>query len=440
MPRYGLNEIMQLYAPKVATAIVIANMIGTGVFTTLGFQLLELQSPVLILVLWAVGGLSAVCGAMCYAELGARYPGSGGEVHFLGTLVHPYAGFLSGCVSATIGFAAPTALAALTFGTYLSAVSEHVNPAWAATVLIVSLVLIHAKTHSRSGSGQYLLTTLKLCLIVFFIVWALLKGPYFTDQLSFTAPIAWRDAFGASSAVALIFINYAYSGWNAATYILSEMENPAKNLPKVLLFGCGLVAVLYVLLNAVFIVSAPISELRGKVEIGFVVANSIAGEAGGTVIAIVLAGILISTVSAMVLAGPRALQRLGEDNRLFAPLAKRNRDGIPTRAILFMAAIALVFLWTSTFREILLFSGLMMAANTFVTVVALFISRRNPQPTLNKTFQVPFFPLPALIFLGITGWTVVYSVQEYPTQLLLLVLVSIIGFPLYKRHHLTPSD
>ena len=427
---------MELYSPKVATAIVVANMIGTGVFTTLGFQLLELESPLVILTLWALGGVVALCGAMCYAELGARHPGSGGEVHFLTTLIHPYAGFLSGCVSASVGFAAPTALAALTFGTYLSSVHESVNPLYAATLLIVVLVFVHAQTHRTSGSGQYFFTVLKVALIAIFIVWALVSRPEQIEQLLVVSDFEWTKMFGSSAAVAMIFINYAYSGWNAATYISGETVEPSKNLPAVLFVGCGMVAIVYVVLNAVFLMSAPVADLKGKVEIGFVVAKALSNERGAQMVALILAGILISTVSAMVLAGPRALQRLGEDNRLFAPLAKRNRDGIPARAIVVMALIALVFLWTATFREILLFSGLIMSINTFTTVVSLFVSRSKRQADGVETFQVPLFPLPAIIFMGITGWTLVYTTLQYPIQILVLAFVGLVGFPVYKRFSL----
>ena len=169
------HSFVKAYAPKVAFAIVVANMVGTGVFTSLGFQLLSLSDTRLILLLWAVGGLCALCGALCYAELGVRHPESGGEYHFLSVLVHPYAGFVSGLVSATVGFAAPVALAALTFGNYLKAGGLPLEPRITATGLIALLVLLHARTRRDSASGQVWLTALKLALIALFIVLALVN-------------------------------------------------------------------------------------------------------------------------------------------------------------------------------------------------------------------------------------------------------------------------
>jgi len=390
--------LMKLYAPKVAFAIVVANMVGTGVFTSLGFQLLGLSDTRVILLLWLIGGICALCGALCYAELGVRHPDSGGEYHFLTELIHPYAGFISGFVSATVGFAAPIALAALTFGSYLQAGLLPVDPKLSATALIVALVVIHTRTRRESSAGQVYLTMIS-----------------------------------NEAAIALIYVTYAYSGWNAATYVLGEMEDPRRHLPRVLLAGCGFVTLLYLALNAVFLISAPVDAMRGEVEIGYVVAGYLLGNTGASVVAVILAGVLISTVSAMVLAGPRALMRLGVDYPRFKWLGALNDDGLPKNAVMFMGIIALVFLWSSTFEQILIFAGLLMAANTFITVVALFISRKRTQGQLDRSlYTMPLYPLPALLFLGITGWTLIYSAVSFPTQVGVFAIALIAGWPLYR--------
>ena len=235
-------------------------------------------------------------------------------------------------------------------------------------------------------------------------------------------------------AIALIYVNYAFYGWNAATYILGEMENPKRDLPRVLLVGCTIVALLYLALNAVFLISALVSALRGEVEIGYVVARYLIGEQGALIVSIVLAGILISTVSAMVLAGPRALQRLGGDYRQFAFLGRLNNAGIPTNAIVCLSGIALVFLWTSTFEQILIAAGLLMALNTFVTVLAVFISRKKVgRGGISESFTMPLYPLPAVVFLLITGWTVIYSAAQFPLQALAVITLLMIGYPLFSR-------
>ena len=426
---------MRSYSVQVATAVVVANMVGTGVFTSLGFQLLEIESTGAILWLWVLGGLCALCGALCYAELGAHHTASGGEYHFLTELIHPYAGFLSGCVSATVGFAAPIALASLTFGIYLATAFPALPPKITATTLIALMVLIHTRTYRESSSGQFLLTLLKLLLIAAFVLTAFATGSDFSHQVTGASLLNAGEILSGAGAIALIYVTYAYSGWNAATYILGELEHPQRDLPRALIVGCALVTVLYVLLNTAFLTSASISSMTGEVEIAFIVAETVLGESGAFIVSLLLSGVLISTVSAMIMAGPRALQRLGQDYRGLAWLGKTNEGGLPANAIVFMGLVALGFLWTSTFEQILLFAGLVMAANTFFTVVAVFVSRRRRMslPRDGSIFTMPWYPLPALIFLEITGWTVLYTAIQYPVQLLVTAAVIALGYPFFQR-------
>ena len=242
-------------------------MIGTGVFTSLGFQLVDIQSAPAIMMLWLIGGLSALCGALSYAELGAALPRSGGEYHFLTEIYHPCAGFISGWVSATVGFAAPTALAALTFGSYLNSSGANIDPVWLATVAILALTAAHCSTHRHSGDTQTLFTLLKLLLILAFSLAALTFSP-----LERKADFIWNTQTMAlmgsgAFAVSLIYVNYAYSGWNAATYISGELASPQNSLPWVLGISTAVVAALYCLLNFVFLSVAPMEAMAGKVEV-----------------------------------------------------------------------------------------------------------------------------------------------------------------------------
>jgi len=406
-------------------------MVGTGVFTSLGFQLLEIRSPFVLLMLWGVGGLTALCGALSYAELGAALPRSGGEYNFLSRIYHPSAGFISGWVSATVGFAAPTALAALTFGSYFSSAFPALSSVWLASVLIIVLTLVHARSHHSSGRTQSVFTVLKLVLILGFstLALALAKNP---QPVSFLpgagdAKLATSGAF----AVALIYVNYAYSGWNAATYISGELDQPQKSLPVVLVASTAAVALCYVLLNYVFIRVAPMDAMAGKVEVGFIAAGYVFGAQGASVMGVLLALLLISTVSAMILAGPRVLQVIGEDFSLFSRLAVVNRDGIPAVAIALQSGVALVFLWTSSFESILIFSGATMGLNTFFTVLGLFILRWR-QPLLDRPYRTWLYPLPPIIFLAITSWTLIYIVDQRPIEALMSLGVVLSGAVFYR--------
>ena len=405
-------------------------MIGTGVFTSLGFQLVDIQSAPAIIMLWLIGGLSALCGALSYAELGAALPRSGGEYHFLTDIYHPCAGFISGWVSATVGFAAPTALAALTFGSYLNSSGVNVNPSWMATVAIVALTAAHCSTHRHSGSTQTLFTLLKLLLIVVFSLTALTLSPMETQ-----ASFLWRTEdtvlLGSGAfAVSLIYVNYAYSGWNAATYISGELAAPQQSLPWVLGVSTTVVAALYCLLNVVFLSVAPMEAMLGKVEVGVIAAEFAFGKTIGAAMGLLLALLLISTISAMILAGPRVLHRIGQDYPRFAPLARENRDGIPVTAILLQSGTALLFLWTASFEQILVFSGATMAINTFATVLGLFVLRWK-RPHLSRPFRVTLYPLTPLIFLGITGWTLTYVVIQRPVEALISAAIILTGGVFY---------
>ncbi len=400
-------------------AVVIANMVGTGVFTSLGFQLLDLRSGFALLALWAVGGLAALCGAMTYAELGAALPRSGGEYNFLSRIYHPALGFVSGWVSATIGFAAPTALAAITFAAYgTSALVGEPDP-WlrkaVACGLVILLTVVHAGARSGSGGLQSVFTVLKVAVIVIFCVAALAAAPALQPLTFMPVSGDGRLLFSGAFAVSLIYVSYAYTGWNAATYLSSELEDPQRTLPWILMVGTFTVMLMYIALNFTFLSVAPMGDIAGKVEVGFIAAEAAFGEAGGRFTGVVLALLLVSTVSAMTMAGPRVLQVIGEDFRGLSLLARTNRDGIPYVAIYLQSVLTLTFILTSTFESILVFAGFTLALNSFVTVLGVFVLRAR-EPGLPRPFRTFAYPLPPLIYLALTGWTLGFVLVNRPRE------------------------
>ncbi len=411
-------------------AVVIANMIGTGVFTSLGFQLLDIQSGFVLMMLWVVGGLIALCGALSYAELGTALPRSGGEYNFLTEIYHPAAGYISGWVSATIGFAAPTALAAITFGAYLKSVFPEFSVSWLACTLVIALTLVHAGSRQGSGGVQQVFTALKVLLIVGFcmLCWLLVAEPQDVDFLP-AAGDGIRLTSGAF-AVALIYVNYAYTGWNAATYVISELEDPQRSLSRVLILGTGIVTLLYVLLNLTFLHVAPMSAMVGKVEIGYISAQHVFGSSGAAIMALVLALLLVSTVSAMILAGPRVLQVIGQDFPTFRALARTNRHGLPTMAIASQSILTLVFILTASFESILVFTGFTLGLNTFFSVLGLFVLRWK-RPDLPRPYKTACYPLPPLIFLTFTGWTLTHILLKRPQEGLMGLVIVACGGILY---------
>src|ERR1700736_4412287 len=277
-----------------ACAIVIANIIGTGIFTSLGFQLEEIRSGFPLLMLWVVGGIAALCGALSYGELSAALPRSGGEYHFLSKIYHPAVGFMAGFVSTTVGFAAPIALAAMAFGKYFQGVFNFGSPVLLSFAVVWLIALVHLSGLKFGSVFQNLSTLVKLLLIAVLIGAGLFVVP--------KQPIAFLpergdgiSIFGAPFAVALVYVMYSYSGCNAASYIIGEIKRPEKNVPRSLLAGTLVVSAIYVLLNAIFLATTPASELRGQLEVGLIAGKHIFGADGGRAVgAVICLGLIAS--------------------------------------------------------------------------------------------------------------------------------------------------
>jgi APA family basic amino acid/polyamine antiporter len=416
------------------TAVVIANMVGTGVFTSLGFQLLEIRSGFVLLMLWAVGGLVALCGAMTYAELGAAMPRSGGEYNFLTRIFHPAIGFVSGWVSATVGFAGPTALAAMTFAAYATSALPVDTRPWMLKVLacglIVVLTLIHGSNRRNSGGLQVVFTVLKVGVIIAFCAGALLlvdtAQPVRFAFANEDTSVLTSGAF----AVSLIYVSYAYTGWNAATYLSGELENPQRTLPWILTMGTVVVMFLYLALNFVFLRVTPMDAMSGQLEVGYIAADAAFGEAGGRFAGLVLSLLLISTVSAMTVAGPRVLHVIGQDIKALRLLARINSDGVPATAIMVQSSLAIIFILTSSFESVLVFSGFILALNSFVTVLGIFVLRVR-QPDLPRPYRTFGYPITPLIYLSLTGWTLTFVLINKPGESLLGLGVIGAGLILY---------
>ncbi len=400
-------------------AVVIANMIGTGVFTSLGFQLMDIRSGFALILLWTLGGLIALCGAMTYAELGAAMPRSGGEYNFLSRIYHPVAGFVSGWISATIGFAAPTALAAMTFAAYTTSslpVASNINVEKAlAVALVVTLTLAHTSSRRRSGRLQAVFTVFKIAAIVAFCAAALflVESPQPVHLLPQSSDMAVLSS--SAFAVSLIYVSYAYTGWNAATYLSGELENPQKTLPRILFIGTAVVTLLYVALNYVFLRVAPMDAMSGQLEVGFIAAEFAFGEWGGRFAGLALALLLVSTVSAMTVAGPRVLQVIGEDFPPLRRLAATNADGLPYMAIATQSVLTVAFILSGSFESILVFAGFTLALNSFVTVAGIF-RLRYTQPHLPRPYRTFAYPVTPLVYLLIMGWTLAFVLRSRPTE------------------------
>ena len=432
-----------------ATALVIANMIGAGIFTTTGFQAADLRHPLFIFVLWVIGGTLALLGALCYAELGAMMPRAGAEYVYLRETYGPAVGFMSAWVSLVAGFSAPIAAATKSFVIYLA----HFFPVLAedptvgglvavidliAVGLVWLLVAIHVRA-VQSGTGfNDFMTVFKVGGIVLIILAAASIGrgdvsnlvtvsPSF-QELSRTDTLA---AFGTS----LIFVMFCFSGWNAAAYVASEMEHPQRDLPRALLLGTGTVLLLYLGLNAVYFYGASVDELAGQVEVGLVASRSLFGPTGVSMVTIVLCASILASASAMTLVGPRVYYALGKDFTPFAFLARTRPTGAPAVALIIQGIVTSVIILSGRVDQIQQYAGFTLTLFASLAVSCVIVLRVR-SPEIDRPFRAWGYPVSPILFLAVSGWMMFWAFQGRPEESVLSFMTVLVGglvFALFLR-------
>lgn len=397
-----------------ATVSVAASMVGTGVFTTTGFLLMDL-SPAAILVGWLLGGVSALAGATAYAELGAAHAENGGEALLLGRIVHPRLGFVAGLVSLVVGFAAPIAACGTAFARYLREVVDHPLPD---TAVACGLVAVATAAH---GVGVHVgarslgvVTTLQLVACAALAGAGLVSGD---PALLAPADGWWRELLTVPFAGSLVWISYAYAGWGAAAYVAGEVREPGRTLPVALFVGTGGVTLLYLAINAAILASAPAADLRGELAVAHVAAREAVGPTAARALSAVVATGLTGTVLALSLTGSRVAESMAKPGTPLAFLAGRSASGSPLRALAALALVAMAFVVTSTFDALVTFTGFVLAVFAMLTVGAAALSRftdaARPRP-----FRVRFAALVWAVYLVPTAWSVVATCVANPGTLL----------------------
>ena len=401
-----------------AAALVVANMIGVGVFTTSGFSLGSLGSPSAVLWAWVVGGVLALLGVVNYIALVRALPGSGGEYHYLARGLPPFAGFLAGWVSLLAGFTAPIAAAAAGLQAYWAPWLEGAaSAAWLGTAAIVLAGLMHG-VRVRGGAGlQSALVIVKLGCLAAFV-------GYGASSLSAQPAVAseWRLTTFAET---LIWISLSYSGWNAAVYIADEVRDPERNVARALVLATVAVAVLYFGLNWVFVHAAPVDELAGAPDIAARAAFAIGGAELRDGVRLLVGLALFTSISAMVMAGPRVYARMAEDG-LF-PRWFDSRDGVPVAAVALQCAAAIVVLWLSGLRELLSYIGFTLSLSTAACVAALMRLRSRQGP---EVWVLGYPWLPALYVVATVAIGVFFAIES-PELFGLGAATVAAGIPLY---------
>jgi APA family basic amino acid/polyamine antiporter len=410
-----------------ATALVVANMVGTGVFTTSGLLIADLGSAWLVLLAWVLGGLVALLGALCYGALARHIPESGGEYVFLSRTLHPALGYLAGWVSLLVGFAVPLGALAFAFGQYMSALGgvALASPRLTGTVIILVAASVHAVSVTAGARAQAIAVGVELVVIALFTGFGM--GQLAHEGLHNVAAPGRVAGLG----VALVIVSYSYQGWNAAVYIGGEVAEPRKNLPRALVLGTVLVTALYLGLNAVFVLGAPASLLAGKVDVGRIAALVLGGPRLAKLVSALIAFVLVICISALAMAGPQITARMAADG--FLPRVLAVRPGRPPRvALLAQTVIALVALWTAAFSSLLTYVGFTLSLVAAATVLGLVWQRHRQGPAL----KVPGWPwVPALFLFFVLGSTV-FTVAERPRESLVglsTLAVGLLAYWLQKR-------
>ena len=440
-----------------ATALVVSNMIGTGIFTTTGFLAGDLGEPSLVLGIWVVGALFALAGALCYSELGVNFPTSGGEYVYLTKAYGPVWGFLSGWVSFFAGFSAPIAAAALAFAGYLAFImpslgQEGSTATWqfagitwqfgptqlVAAALVLGLTLLNTVGIVLVARVQNVLTLIKVLVIAAFVLLGLAVGSGSWDHLSAAAQRTSTTPLLQQFAVSLFWVMFGYSGWNAATYVAEELREPHRTLPRALIIGTVLVAFAYLALNIVFIYGTPLESMKGVVAVGALAASALFGPQVAGVFGALMALAIVSTVNAMITIGPRVYYAMAR-NGAFLSIAARvsERSRVPVAAVICQGVVAMIMTFTS-FPQLVTYIGFCLTFFTVLAVSSLFVFRRRSD--WQKLPAVSFaFPLMPAAYLLIGAWMIYFGFMLRPEISAAAVVTLVVGAIVYYTRLRTRS-
>ena len=415
--------------------IIVANMVGSGIFTTSGFIMQDIQNPLGMLLCWLIGGLLALTGALCYGELGAMFPAAGGDYVFLRESFGRRIAFLSGWISLWVGFSAPIAAVAIAFGNYVNGtLPTEMQHSGIPSVLAVSSILFFTWAHIQGllfGAWmQNVITFAKILLILFFVGFGLTVGNGSLQH--FDTSLSYSNIFSGNFATSLIFVSFAYSGWNACVYLGSEIKNAGRNIPVSIITATFFVICIYLLLNIVYVYAVNPKDMYGVVEIGSLAAVRLFGEKIGSFFGLVIAFCLLSALSSMVMLGPRVYYAMARDRLFFKLFQNINqKHHVPSYAIILQGGISIALVLTSTFYTLLIYVGFVIAIFSSLTVIGMILlrSKEPDRPRPYKTWGYPFTPI--LFVIG-NLWIVIFSVKNNLAAFIWGLLTVAAGLCIYE--------
>jgi APA family basic amino acid/polyamine antiporter len=432
--------------------MVVGNTIGVGIFTTSGIVADAVPSVGWLFVVWILGGLLSLAGALAWAELGATFPHAGGEYVYLREAFGRFWGFLCGWAIFIANFSGSIAVLAIALAGALAPVfslDASTETVWAGTVgsvpvslsynQLFALVLLWAASlinycGLRFGSGtQNVLSLSKLAAIAILLLAGFWRGSgdwgHFFPLFGWTPPREFLSAVG----VALIPVLFAYSGWNAAAYLASEVRQPEKTLPRALLAGTFITLTVYLLLNLLYVYASSFATLRGVVQVGELSATALFGTKAAWAIALLIALSVASAFNVMILTGGWIYFAMAKDGVFFRSAAQLHpRFQVPGNALLMQAAWTSVLILSGTFAQLLTYTTIVIVAFSALTVVALFVLRRR-RPELPRPYQAWGYPWLPGFYVAASAGIVLNALWERPGECLWGVLLCAAGVPVYYR-------
>lgn len=407
-----------------AAALVVSNMIGTGVFTSLGYQVAFLNNTITILLLWALGGLLALFGTFCYAELGNYYKESGGDYIFLSRAFHPILGYLTSWISLVVGFSAPVSLAALAMSKYLQIFGWDLGSGFAIWVIV--LVAISQSISLKSSSNfQNIFTVIKVLFVLGLIILGLSMATQGTSSLRWDS--SWiSEIQHPSFAFSLVFVSFAYTGWNSASYIVSEIKNPKKNLSKALILGTLFVSTVYILLNFVFLKHASIAVLSNQEDVASIAAQNFLGSTGAKWVCFFISAQLIATISGYLWIGSRVCFATSKEHKLWSFMNK-SRNETPYIAVWVQALIAILIIASGGFAQIFIYASFVLQ---FISVIAIAAVFRIPAKK-RLLFKGNYFYIFPVIYIVFGVYICVFTFIQHPVESLLGLSTILTGLILY---------
>lgn len=416
---------------KTATALVVSNMIGTGVFTSLGYQIADLKNTYSILLLWLIGGFLALIGAFIYSELASKFKESGGDYIYLSRTYHPVLGYLSSWVSLFVGFSAPISLASLAMIKYLNVYGLNLGKEFAIGIILI-VAIFQSYSLNLSSKFQNIFTILKVVFILLLIG----LGLYFVPTIESNAILldsTWqKEIILPAFATSLVYVTFAYTGWNSASYIVGEIEKPKINLPKALFIGVIFVTISYILLNFVFLKHASSDSLALQEDVANIAFVNVLGPNGVKWVSLFIALQLIATISGYLWIGSRLTQATAKENKLWSFMAPSNKNGIPLRAIWVHTAISIGLIFTGDFEVIFTYTSFVLQILATLAISTAFFIKQDELKIIKSKF---FYVLPA-IFLAFSLYICYFVLMQKTKESLIglgIILVGVIIYYFDKR-------